>query len=74
MERNCREVVYDYLHATAYQGTPLARSVFGTEASVAKLTSKDLHGFVENFFKAPRVVLAAAGSEFRRDVDDRINA
>jgi predicted Zn-dependent peptidase len=29
VENNLQEVTFDHLHATAYQGTPLARSVLG---------------------------------------------
>jgi processing peptidase subunit beta len=29
IENNLQEVTFDHLHATAYQGTPLARSVLG---------------------------------------------
>jgi processing peptidase subunit beta len=29
LENNFQEVIFDHLHATAYQGTPLARSVLG---------------------------------------------
>jgi processing peptidase subunit beta len=29
IENNLQEVTFDHLYATAYQGTPLARSVLG---------------------------------------------
>ncbi len=29
VKNNFQEVIFDHLHATAYQGTPLARSVLG---------------------------------------------
>lgn len=28
------EVVFDYLHSAAFQGTPMAKSVYGTEDTV----------------------------------------
>ena len=34
LENNFQEVTLDYLHATAYQGTPLSRSVLGTTDNV----------------------------------------
>lgn len=34
VENNLQEVTVDHLHATAYQGTPLARSVFGTTDNI----------------------------------------
>ena len=34
LENNFQEVTLDHLHATAYQGTPLSRSVLGTTENV----------------------------------------
>jgi processing peptidase subunit beta len=33
-ENNLQEVTFDHLHATAYQGTPLARSVLGPTENI----------------------------------------
>lgn len=35
-------VVFDNLHATAFQGTAMARSVLGPSAHVTSLTAQDL--------------------------------
>lgn len=34
LENNYQEIVFDHLHATAYQGTPLSKSVYGTTDNV----------------------------------------
>jgi len=34
IENNFQEVTFDHLHATAYQGTPLARSVLGPTENI----------------------------------------
>ena len=34
VERNMQEVVFDYLHATAYQNTPLAMTILGPEENI----------------------------------------
>ena len=34
VETNLQEVVFDYLHATAYQGTPLGRTILGTSENI----------------------------------------
>jgi predicted Zn-dependent peptidase len=34
IEYNLQEVTFDHLHATAYQGTPLARSVLGPSDNI----------------------------------------
>lgn len=33
-ENNHQEVIFDHLHAVAYQGTPLAKSVLGTTENI----------------------------------------
>jgi processing peptidase subunit beta len=60
-ESNLTTVVMDYLHATAYQGTALGRSTFGTTESVKSLNRKDLTEFIGTNYKPPRMVLAGAG-------------
>lgn len=45
VESNLQEVVFDHLHATAYQGTPLANTILGKF-----LTPIFVHNFIESFF------------------------
>jgi len=61
LENNYQDIVFDHLHATAYQGTPLAKSVFGTTDNVQAITKNDLLKYVGTHYKSPRMVLAAAG-------------
>ncbi len=61
VESNYQEVVFDYLHATAYQGTPLGRTILGPAENSRSLTPADLRAFIKTNYKAPRMVLAAAG-------------
>jgi len=62
-EHDLETVAFDYLHATAYQGTPLARTVIGSEDNVASgLTRELLTQYARNHFLAPRIVLAGAGA------------
>nr|XP_020653727.1 cytochrome b-c1 complex subunit 1, mitochondrial [Pogona vitticeps] len=63
-------VVSDYLHATAYQGTPLAQTPEGTTTNIKNLTRADLTEFIENHYKAPRMVLAAAGGVDHKQLVD----
>uniref|UniRef100_A0A8B9R3U5 Ubiquinol-cytochrome c reductase core protein 1 n=1 Tax=Anas platyrhynchos TaxID=8839 RepID=A0A8B9R3U5_ANAPL len=69
-DSNLADVTFDYLHATAYQGTPLARTVEGTTENVKHLTRADLASYVETHFKAPRMVLAAAGGISHKELVD----
>lgn len=34
VETDLQEVVFDYLHATAYQGTPLGRTILGPTKNI----------------------------------------
>lgn len=54
-------MVFDYLHATAFQGTPLAQAVEGPSENVRRLSRTDLTDYLNRHYKAPRMVLAAAG-------------
>ncbi|CAF1361722.1 unnamed protein product, partial [Didymodactylos carnosus] len=61
IENNLQEVVFDHLHATAYQGTPLGRTILGPTENIKSIQKGDLMKYVSTHYKAPRIVLAAAG-------------
>jgi len=61
VETNLQEVVFDHLHSTAYQGTPLGRTILGPTENIKSITAKDLREYINTHYKAPRMVLAAAG-------------
>jgi len=51
----------DHLHATAFQGTSLALSPIGTDASLKTISKADLESFVQQQFTGGRIVVAGAG-------------
>lgn len=55
------EVVFDYLHQTAYQDCALARTILGPAEKIRSLRRDDLRGYVAEHYKPHRMVLAAAG-------------
>lgn len=55
------EVALDHLHATAFQGSPLSRTILGPAESVKALSRDDLAAYIARNYAAPRVVVAAAG-------------
>uniref|UniRef100_A0A8B9LCR6 Cytochrome b-c1 complex subunit 1, mitochondrial n=1 Tax=Astyanax mexicanus TaxID=7994 RepID=A0A8B9LCR6_ASTMX len=61
VEGSLQDVCLDLLHATAYQATPLAQSVLGPSQNARTLTRQDLVDYINSHYKAPRMVLAAAG-------------
>lgn len=61
VETDLQEVVFDYLHATAFQGTPLGRTILGPTENIKSLQRKDLVEYVSAHYHAPRMVLSGAG-------------
>uniref|UniRef100_A0A8C7FMZ8 Mitochondrial-processing peptidase subunit beta n=1 Tax=Oncorhynchus kisutch TaxID=8019 RepID=A0A8C7FMZ8_ONCKI len=61
VEGSLQDVCLDLLHATAFQGTPLGHSVLGPSQNARTLSRQDLVDFISSHYKAPRMVLAAAG-------------
>ncbi|VDK73215.1 unnamed protein product [Litomosoides sigmodontis] len=56
------EVVFDYLHNAAFQETPMAKSIYGTEDTVRNLTQSDLRKYVDIQYRPSRMVLSAVGN------------
>ncbi|EDO39505.1 predicted protein [Nematostella vectensis] len=61
VDTQLEEVVFDHLHATAYQGTALGRTILGPSRNVKSITQQDLKDYINKHYSAPRMVLAAAG-------------
>jgi processing peptidase subunit beta len=61
VESNLQEVVFDHLHATAYQGTPLGNTILGPTKNIKSITRQDLRDYIDAHYHTPRIVLAAAG-------------
>jgi processing peptidase subunit beta len=56
------ELVLDHLHATAFQGTGLGRTILGPEENILNLERKDLVDYIQQHYTAPRMVIAGAGA------------
>jgi len=61
VEMNLQEVVFDHLHAVAYQGTPLGRTILGPAKNIKSINRNDLTHYIKTHYKGPRMVLAGAG-------------
>ncbi|KAJ8370688.1 hypothetical protein SKAU_G00107160 [Synaphobranchus kaupii] len=61
VQGSLQDVCLDVLHATAYQGTSLGHSVLGPTQNARSLSRQDLVEYMSSHYKAPRMVLAAAG-------------
>lgn len=60
--KNKYEVVFDLLHATAYQGCGLGYTILGPEENIKRISRADLIDYVQTHYTAPRVVIAGAGA------------
>ena len=56
------EVVFDHLHATAFQHSPLGRTILGPAENVRAITRQNLADYIASNYTAPRIVVAAAGA------------
>lgn len=55
------EVVFDHLHATAFQGHSLGRTILGPKENIESLQRSDLIDYIQKNYKADRMVLVGAG-------------
>lgn len=62
VEGDMNQVVMDYLHAAAYQGTPMSRPVLGQVDTLQSMRAQDLQEYAACNFLPHRMVLAAAGA------------
>lgn len=62
VNKNQEELVLDHLHATAFQGTSLGRTILGSEENIRSLTRDQLVEYVTSQYTAPRMVVAGAGA------------
>jgi predicted Zn-dependent peptidase len=56
------DIIFDYLQETAYPDQPIGRSILGTADRIAGMNRERLAGFMGLHYRAPRMVLAAAGA------------
>ena len=55
------EVVFDHLHATAFQHSPLGRTILGPADNVRAITRQNLVDYISTNYTADRMVIAASG-------------
>lgn len=56
------DLIHDYYDATAFPNQPLGRSILSTEDRVASYRRDDLIRYMSTHYRAPRMVLTAAGN------------
>lgn len=73
VEENVEEILFDYLHSAAYQGTPLARTILGPTSNIRSINRNDLTNYIRSHYTAPRMVVAASGAVNHDQVCDLAN-
>jgi processing peptidase subunit beta len=61
VDKQTEEVVFDHLHATAFQGQPLGRTILGPKANILSIKRDDLSSYIQKNYTADRMVLVGAG-------------
>nr|UER43496.1 insulinase protein beta [Viscum album] len=68
VEAQTEEVIFDHLHATAFQYTPLGRTILGPASNVRSITKEHLENYISKHYTAPRMVIAASGAVKHEDI------
>ncbi|KAJ5574857.1 Mitochondrial-processing peptidase subunit beta [Penicillium hetheringtonii] len=62
VDKQLEEVVFDHLHATAYQGQPLGRTILGPKENIQTISRENLTDYIKTNYTADRMVLVGAAS------------
>jgi processing peptidase subunit beta len=62
VEKEIEEVLFDHLHATAFQHTGLGRTILGSAENVSTITRNDLEKYIKTHYTAPRMVIVGTGA------------
>jgi len=61
VDKQLEEVVFDHLHATAFQDQPLGRTILGPRENIQSINRTDLEDYIKTNYTADRMVLVGAG-------------
>ncbi|KAF2401608.1 mitochondrial-processing peptidase-like protein subunit beta [Trichodelitschia bisporula] len=61
VDKQLEEVVFDHLHATAFQGQPLGRTILGPKENIQSIQRDDLESYIKTNYTADRMVLVGSG-------------
>lgn len=74
VEGVAEEVIFDHLHATAFQHSPLGRTILGPAENIRTLTRNDLVDYIQTHYTAPRMVSTSPFSQSVASHSDNHNA
>jgi processing peptidase subunit beta len=61
VDKQLEEVVFDHLHAVAFQGQPLGRTILGPKENILSIKRDDLLSYIKTNYTADRMVLVGSG-------------
>lgn len=61
VDKQVEEVVFDHLHATAFQNQALGRTILGPKENIQSISRDDLTNYIKTNYTADRMVLVGAG-------------
>lgn len=61
VDKMMEEVVFDHLHAVAFQGQPLGRTILGPKENILSIKRDDLTSYIKTNYTADRMVLVGTG-------------
>ncbi|PYH42338.1 bifunctional SDR family oxidoreductase/M16 family metallopeptidase [Aspergillus saccharolyticus JOP 1030-1] len=61
VDKQLEEVVFDHLHATAFQQQPLGRTILGPKENIQTISRDNLVDYIKTNYTADRMVLVGAG-------------
>ena len=70
VDKQMEEVVFDHLHATAFQNQPLGRTILGPKENIESIQRDDLVNYIKNNYTADRMVLVGAGGVPHQELVD----
>ncbi|MCL7038168.1 hypothetical protein MKW94_009349 [Papaver nudicaule] len=73
VERCPEKLIFDHLHNAAFRGSPLGRTVLGTDYVIKTIQRKKILDFISTHYTAPRTVIAAAGAVKHEDIVEKVN-
>lgn len=56
VEGQTEEVIFDHLHSTAFQYSPLGRTILGPAQNIKTITRSHLKDYISTHYTAPRMV------------------
>ncbi|XP_046977321.1 cytochrome b-c1 complex subunit 1, mitochondrial-like [Vanessa cardui] len=60
-DKSSGKVLHDYLHSTAFQGTPLGQTVMGPSYNLYNMKASSISNYIDKMFVPERMVLVAVG-------------